>query len=59
MNLIVCCSYRGVSQIERLQLQKRNGNWIFVLPNLGVSDLKNCTNYSKEHESKNSAQLVR
>ena len=36
-------------------LRKRDGSWIFVVPNLGVSDFENRINFSVEYESKNSA----
>ena len=38
-------------------LRKRDGSWIFVVPNLGVSDFENRINFSVEYESKSSAQL--
>ena len=41
--------------ISKCQLQTRDGSWIFLLPNLAVSELKNTTNYSMEYESNNSA----
>ena len=41
--------------ISKCQLRTQDGSWIFVLPNSGVSDLKNSTNYSVEYESKNNA----
>ena len=64
---IDCNKFNHVLFILRLQpnwetifnsdLRKRDGSWIFVVPNLGVSDFENRINYSVEYESKNSAQL--
>ena len=41
--------------ISKCELRTQDGSWIFVLPNSGVSDLKNSVNYSMKYESKKSA----